>query len=116
MAGGLDGMGLRVKCMGGVLDGMYILNCKNVYHFLFSHTIIMPFPIPDQKAGNCALPALKVQVVQVKHEMAIGLAHLQTESRMACINTMQLHGLDNTSRPSWLFFHQSVGYEKILIP
>ncbi len=42
---------------------LYILNSENVYHFLFSHTIIMPIPIPDQKAGSCALPALKIQVV-----------------------------------------------------
>ncbi len=30
-----------------------------VYHFLFFHTIIMPIPIPEQKAGNC----VKIQVV-----------------------------------------------------
>ena len=42
---------------------LYILNSENVYHFLFSHTIIMPISIPDQKAGSCALPAIKIQVV-----------------------------------------------------
>ncbi len=46
--------------LGGV---GYILNSENVYHFLLSHTIIMPIPIPDQKAGSCALPAFKIQVV-----------------------------------------------------
>ena len=29
----------------------------------FSHTIIMPIPIPSQKAVCCALPALRIQVV-----------------------------------------------------
>ena len=29
----------------------------------FSHTIFMLIPIPDQKAGSCALPALTIQVV-----------------------------------------------------
>ena len=54
MGGGLDGMGLGVK---------YMLNSENIYHLLYSHTIIMPILIPDQKAGGCALVALKIQVV-----------------------------------------------------
>ena len=33
---------------------------ENVFPFF---TIIMPIPIPEQKAGSCALPALKIQVV-----------------------------------------------------
>ena len=31
----------------------------------------MLFPIPDQKAGSCALPALKIQVVVVNHQNTI---------------------------------------------
>ncbi len=47
---------------------LYILNSENVYHFPFSHTIIMPVPIPDQKARSCALLALKIQVVRIFHK------------------------------------------------
>ncbi len=49
--------------MGVRMGGMHTPTIFPIPPNLSTHTLFMAIPIPNQKAGSCALPVLKIQVV-----------------------------------------------------
>ncbi len=49
--------------MGVGMGGMHTPTIFPIPPNLPSHTLFMAIPIPNQKAGSCALTVLKIQVV-----------------------------------------------------